>query len=518
MNTGLNGGSQDSNGFTALHLAVFNMHTDVVKFLVEEEPSIVNVCTKTGMTALHIAIFDDNVEVMNMLLKAGANALDECMTPIHLAVIADSIDAINMLIEAKADVTARSREGLTPVHFAALFGGSALITLLHRAGADISCRDQRGRAPIHLAAFCGKPGNIKVLMEAGVDIGVADNDGKTPLHYLAGNPRFHSSLCVSKTVGQLLTNNGREPVFSLQGSSEAVTTLINAGADVSCSDNDGCTPIFDAATSGRTEIIHVFIDAGANVSLRDKNGGTPICYAAKSGHVEAIMALKGAGGSVSSRDDNAQTAIFYAANYGHFKAIEALKHFGAEVSLRDENGSTPIFYAAKNGHIDAIKTLIKFGAGASIKNDNGETPWSLAQKWAPNPSDVQAALNPEPRMRERTPDDDLRIRMLQGVIDKEPPNYWLWHDLCGLYVATNNLNEAIHACEIGLKKSSTDPSPLMELTNLYAAKGDYKAAITIGMRLLKVKPAILRLALNDPQEPLITPTTLRNSLNSPVQR
>src|SRR5436190_16104063 len=103
-------------------------------------------------------------------------------------------------------------------------------------------------------------------------------------------------------------------------------------------------------------------------------------------------------------------------------------------------------------------------------------------------------------------DDDHSISTLQDAIDKEPINYWLWHDLCGLHIAANSLNGAIHACEIGIKQSGKNPSPLLELTNLYVAKGDYSAAVTTGMQLLKIKPAILLMALRDPKEFLITPT------------
>src|SRR5215471_7883687 len=76
----------------------------------------------------------------------------------------------------------------------------------------------------------------------------------------------------------------------------------------------------------------------------------------------------------------------------------------------------------------------------------------------------------EARMEEHTLNDD-HIRILQGAINKEPLNYWLWHNLCGLYAAANNLDAAIHACKLGIETSSSNPSPLMELTNLYAAKG-----------------------------------------------
>src|SRR5271169_6064378 len=77
---------------------------------------------------------------------------------------------------------------------------------------------------------------------------------------------------------------------------------------------------------------------------------------------------------------------------------------------------------------------------------------------------------PEVQNEERMTDVDCSIRMLQDAIDKEPLNYWLWHNLCTLYAATNNLDEAILVCERGIKNSDANPSPLMELTNLYAAR------------------------------------------------
>ena len=81
----------------------------------------------------------------------------------------------------------------------------------------------------------------------------------------------------------------------------------------------------------------------------------------------------------------------------------------------------------------------------------------------------------EVQMEDHTSDDDRSIRMLQDAIEKEPLNYWLWHNLCRLYAATNNLDGAIHACELGIKKSGANLSPLMELTNFYVAKSDYKS-------------------------------------------
>jgi tetratricopeptide (TPR) repeat protein len=132
--------------------------------------------------------------------------------------------------------------------------------------------------------------------------------------------------------------------------------------------------------------------------------------------------------------------------------------------------------------------------------------------------DEDEEIELEPQTEERISKDDYSVQMFQDAVDKEPLNYWLWRNLCTRHAMTNNLDEAIHICELGAKKSDANPSPLMELTNLYAAKGDYKAAIETGMQLLKMKSAILLLALKDSKDPLITRTSCDNKLRSSLQR
>lgn len=94
------------------------------------------------------------------------------------------------------------------------------------------------------------------------------------------------------------------------------------------------------------------------------------------------------------------------------------------------------------------------------------------------------------------------ISMVQAAIGKEPLNYWLWHALCVLYAAQNDLDGAIEACKTGVEKSPSNPSPLMELMNLYAARGDYEAAMGCGFDLLNIKTPILQVALTITRDPL----------------
>ena len=393
LSKGSNAGSQDPDGFTALHLAVFNMHVDVVEILIEAEPRIVDLSTKAGMIALHVAVVNNDVEIIKLLLKAGARPSDRYLnTPMHFAASAGNVNAINSLTKVNADLSPRNCEGLAPMHLAALSDRIDAIKLLKAAGADISVCDPNGRAPIHVAAFSGNVATVKVLIEEGIDIQVRDCSGKTPLHYVGGNSNFKPTAAVSETMS---IDIGGGTSFGLTGLSETATALINAGADILCRDEDGCTPIFYAALNGRVEVIGILSGGRENVSSQDKQGATPICYAAVGGHVDVIKILTELGGSVKSRDHNGLTAMCYAACNGHVKAIEALHNAGASVSTRDQDGSTPVFYAAMNGHIGVIEALIARGANAMTQNLMGETPSNLAQTNAPNPSDVIAILGSE---------------------------------------------------------------------------------------------------------------------------
>lgn len=100
-------------------------------------------------------------------------------------------------------------------------------------------------------------------------------------------------------------------------------------------------------------------------------------------------------------------------------------------------------------------------------------------------------------------EDDETIPVVEAEIQNEPYNFWLWHALCTLYATKDDLDGAIKACEIGARGSTLNPSPIMELMNLYAAKGNYKVAVDKGRELLKMKSVDLRHALTATISPLV---------------
>jgi hypothetical protein len=66
-----------------------------------------------------------------------------------------------------------------------------------------------------------------------------------------------------------------------------------------------------------------------------------------------------------------------------------------------------------------------------------------------------------------------------------------------------DLDSAIHLCTLEIQKNANNPSPVMALSCLFAAKGDYLGAFSIYTGLLNIGPGMLSLALNTPQNSVI---------------
>lgn len=91
----------ESNGWTPLHLAVWNMRWEVVNRLLSVHTINVNAATVLDRwTALHLAVYNNDVDIVNVLVGAGA------------------------------DVHARDREGNTPLDWAIKFEARSIRAIL----------------------------------------------------------------------------------------------------------------------------------------------------------------------------------------------------------------------------------------------------------------------------------------------------------------------------------------------------------------------------------------------------
>ena len=106
--------------------------------------------------------------------------------------------------------------------------------------------------------------------------------------------------------------------------------MINAGAYINATTDNGLTPLYRAAFHGTAEVIPILLQAGADVNAKNNNGWTPLHTAAAQGHAEVIPILVKAGADVNAKNNNGSTPLGIAEPTKNSDVISALKSAGAK--------------------------------------------------------------------------------------------------------------------------------------------------------------------------------------------
>eukprot|EP01046_Picozoa_sp_COSAG06_P005262 COSAG06_NODE_233_length_19608_cov_129.527244_8_plen_380_part_00 len=177
VSTWSQGDSKDVNivglqGFTALHMAAHNGHTEIAKLLLSKganpkqqkgltKPGFVN---EAGWSPLHWAAKNNHAEMVELLIASGATIDAEASaafhfgTPLHIAAGAEErADALEALLRAGADVDLRDDEGNSPLHFAVSRSAVRVTQLLLRYGADPLASNAQRQTPLTMAAATREP-------------------------------------------------------------------------------------------------------------------------------------------------------------------------------------------------------------------------------------------------------------------------------------------------------------------------------------------------------------------------
>ncbi|XP_069362250.1 ankyrin repeat and SAM domain-containing protein 1A-like isoform X6 [Maniola hyperantus] len=220
---------QDDTGYTPLHHACLNGHTEVVRLLLSAgaSPSVVD---KTGASPLHLAAWKGDSAIVTMLLAHNPPVNIDLVTanqetPLIMAAQYGSVNVVAQLVDRGADVTLRNvkdesaldlaaqygrlptvkhllathptlvhhykypnwrvhKFSSTPLHRAAKNGHVEVVQLLLAAGIDPNIRTNSG-TPLHEAACFGKASVVRILLEAGADLNEVDGRDKTVEELLA---------------------------------------------------------------------------------------------------------------------------------------------------------------------------------------------------------------------------------------------------------------------------------------------------------------------------------------------
>lgn len=131
-------------------------------------------------------------------------------------------------------------------------------------------------------------------------------------------------------------------------------------------------------TCDSPDVVLNALQEGANVNETNEEGMTPLMEAAKSNqNVHILFALLNAGAKIEAMDKKGRSALAWAAgNNSSPMVISALIEAGADVNHVDAEQKTALMYAAQfNPNPAVVSTLLKVGADKTLRSNSGKTAY-----------------------------------------------------------------------------------------------------------------------------------------------
>ena len=181
----------DSEGRSALHLAVIQRNNSIISTLLESniQEQLFLKDKVSGHTVLHEAAtlgYEDTVKQLLRYMPVLEDRQHEGKTALFLAAESNNEKVVEVLLghAPKAQVFTQSNSGDTPVHKAATLGHKALELLLSTQDSS-RCLDHKnefGETPVWIALRHQNFEGFRRLKERGASLSIADNNRENLLH------------------------------------------------------------------------------------------------------------------------------------------------------------------------------------------------------------------------------------------------------------------------------------------------------------------------------------------------
>jgi ankyrin repeat protein len=287
-------------GNTALHGAVFGGHLEVVQYLIKECGASMEIANKLGCFPVWLAAGYNHTAVLEFLWETmvdspttkqkealvRANTTGD--TPLIAGASRSNVEACRLLLSYATTcgvvhnvTSAANHNGDTPLTVAMVAPPEPnleLIDLLlsHSSEEVINTPNKKGLTSLLLACERDNVALLKKLLDSSsssnsnADELIGDATGSSPLAVAA--------FCGSKdALVYLLEKHSND-------SHEERALFLEQPND------NGCTPLWLAARSGRPEVVKLLLDAGADPTITNKDGLSPVDAAKKYERV-AVLAL-----------------------------------------------------------------------------------------------------------------------------------------------------------------------------------------------------------------------------------
>lgn len=220
-----------------------------------------------------------------------------------------------------------------------------------RKGVSIDSEDDYEATPLHHAV---KNENcslevIKYLLDNGADIRATDEDGQTPLHYLV--QKFRKDAI------------------------DVACLLLDHGAEIEELDDLGRTPLHHAVgTPSNIDIVKFLLDQGANLLAISSYSRPTLDYAISGADYDILKLLFDLEANVNYLCKNGEQAMHSAGESCNPRLIKLLVNYEAEVNVVDNFNISPLYVCVLRNKRESSKMFLDCGALVSC----GKSPLNVA--------------------------------------------------------------------------------------------------------------------------------------------
>ncbi|MBU2979696.1 ankyrin repeat domain-containing protein [Alteromonas sp. C1M14] len=159
---------------------------------------------------------------------------------------------------------------------------------------------------------------------------------------------------------------------------EFVNVLLKKGAYVQLAKHNRFSPIIEACRYGNSDIINALLDRGADITRSVDDGTSALHLCAASSSLAELVRISKEGADISEANDYGQTPLMFAANAGNVDNLNYLVQQGAKINRQSHQGYSPLFFAIKSGSLKAVKAALANGANIFATTKDGTTAAQLA--------------------------------------------------------------------------------------------------------------------------------------------
>ena len=335
----------------------------------------------------------DTTYQVNAANWADAEAVDKGKTPpvenkewneLHSASQGGVVAIIENILSLGIDVNSKDCLGRTPLIVAAASGKMEAVNFLLEKGADPFLTTNTGRNLLHAAVEGGNVLIVETALSNNIDINSKDDDGVTSLMIAASknNLQVVEYLFCKGADPLLKTKLGRNLLFiaSQYGSIAVIERLLSV-FDINSRDEEGSTPLINAAACANVQAVNYLLDKGADVLLTGKSGWSLLHFASQGGNVAIIETTLSKGLDINIKDicGSGVTPLPVAIAFKNLEAVNYLLDKGADPFVANKvSGVNSLHLATVQGDIEIIKAILSRGFDINIKCSEGLTSLMIA--------------------------------------------------------------------------------------------------------------------------------------------